>query len=138
MEKNAQWRFTPPTHVLAAFYQALKEHHAEGGVQGRYDRYMQNCEIICKGMKALGFKQLLPDHLQAPIIITFMQPNDPNFKFEEFYDALSEKGFLIYPGKLTIANTFRIGCIGYLTSNDMRDAIKNIKETIQELNIQLN
>ena len=67
-----------------------------------------------------------------------MQPNDPNFKFEEFYDALSKKGFLIYPGKLTIANTFRIGCIGYLTSNDMRDAIKNIKETIQELNIQLN
>ncbi len=138
MEKNAQWRFTPPTHVLAAFYQALKEHHAEGGVQGRYDRYMQNCEIICKGMKALGFKQLLPDHLQAPIIITFMQPHNPNFKFEEFYDALSKKGFLIYPGKLTIANTFRIGCIGYLTSNDMREAIKAIKETIQKLNIQLN
>jgi len=138
MEKNAQWRFTPPTHVLAAFYQALKEHHAEGGVQGRHDRYMQNCEIICKGMKEMGFRQLLPDHLQAPIIITFMQPNDPNFKFGEFYDALSEKGFLIYPGKLTIANTFRIGCIGYLTSNDMSEAIKTVKETIQELNIQLN
>ena len=89
-------------------------------------------------MKEIGFKQLLPDHLQAPIIITFLQPDDPNFKFEELYDALSEKGFLIYPGKLTIANTFRIGCIGYLTSNDMREAIKAIKETIQELNIQLN
>ena len=89
-------------------------------------------------MQEMGFKQLLPDHLQAPIIITFMQPKDPNFKFEQFYDALSKKGFLIYPGKLTIANTFRIGCIGYLTSNDMLEALTAIKETMQELNIQLN
>ena len=138
MEKNAQWRFTPPTHVLAAFYQALKEHYIEGGIQGRYDRYMQNCKTLCKGMKEIGFKQLLPDHLQAPIIITFMQPDNPNFKFEQFYDTLSKKGFLIYPGKLTIANTFRIGCIGYLNSNDIREALKAIKKTIQELNIQLN
>jgi len=138
MEKNAQWRFTPPTHVLAAFYQALKEHHTEGGVQGRYDRYTQNCKTICKGMKEMGFKQLLPDHLQAPIIITFMQPKDPSFKFEQFYDSLSKKGFLIYPGKLTIANTFRIGCIGYLNSDDMLEALKAIKKTIKELNIQLN
>ena len=138
MEKNAQWRFTPPTHVLAAFYQALKEHHIEGGIQGRYDRYMQNCKILCKGMQEIGFKQLLPEHLQAPIIITFMQPNDPSFKFEQFYDSLSKKGFLIYPGKLTIANTFRIGCIGYLNSNDMLEALKAIKKTIQEFNIQLN
>ncbi len=138
MEKNAQWRFTPPTHVLAAFYQALKEHNKEGGTEGRYDRYTQNCKIICKGMKEIGFKQLLPDHLQAPIIITFMQPDDPNFKFDQFYETLSEKGFLIYPGKLTIANTFRIGCIGHLTSSHMRDALKAIKETIKELNIQLN
>ena len=89
-------------------------------------------------MKEMGFKQLLPDHLQAPIIITFMQPDDPNFKFDEFYSALSDKGFLIYPGKLTIANTFRIGCIGYLNSNDMLEALNAIKKTIQELNIQLN
>ena len=89
-------------------------------------------------MKEMGFKQLLPDHLQAPIIITFMQPNDSNFKFEEFYNALSEKDFLIYPGKLTIANTFRIGCIGYLSPNDMLEALKAIKKTIQELSIQLN
>mgnify|MGYP000358967832 CR=1 FL=1 len=90
MEANAQWRFTPPTHVLAAFYQTLKEHHIEGGIQGRYDRYMQNCKILCKGMKEIGFKQLLPEHLQAPIIITFMQPNDPSFNFEQFYDVLSK------------------------------------------------
>ena len=89
-------------------------------------------------MKEIGFQQLLSDDLQAPIIITFMQPQNANFKFDQFYDALSKKGFLIYPGKLTIANTFRIGCIGYLTSNDMLEALTAIKETMQELNIQLN
>ncbi len=137
MKKNAQWRFTPPTHVLAAFYQSLKEHKNEGGINGRYQRYIENCNIICQGMKKIGFKQLLPDHLQAPIIITFQQPEDPKFDFNQFYDCLSEKGFLIYPGKLTIANTFRIGCIGNLTSNDMYDTIKAVEKTIKELKIQL-
>ena len=99
MEKNKQWRFTPPTHVLAAFNQAIKEHEKEGGVQGRYNRYKNNCDIICNGMKELGFEQLLPENLQAPIIITFKQPNDSNFNFDKFYNALSDKNFLIYPGK---------------------------------------
>ena len=138
MEKNKQWRFTPPTHVLAAFEQTLTEHYNEGGVEGRFQRYKENCKIICKGMKELGFKQLLSDNLQAPIIITFMQPEDPNFIFEQFYNKLSEKGFLIYPGKLTVASTFRIGCIGNLNSNDMHNAINAIKETIKELKINLN
>ena len=88
-------------------------------------------------MEEIGFKQLLPDYLQAPIIITFMQPEDPQFNFNQFYDCLSKKGFLIYPGKLTIANTFRIGCIGHLTSNDMYDTIKAVEETIKELKIKL-
>ena len=83
MEKNKQWRFTPPTHVLAAFYQAIKEFTKEGGVEGRLKRYSNNCKIICEGMKKLGFKQLLPDNLQAPIIITFMQPQSSNFNFEK-------------------------------------------------------
>ena len=137
MERNKQWRFTPPTHVLAAFQQALKEHSAEGGVEGRFQRYSENCKIICEGMKEIGFKQLLPKHLQAPIIITFRQPHDPNFIFNQFYNKLSEKGFLIYPGKLTVADTFRIGCIGHLNSNDMYETLKAIKETIIELNIKL-
>ena len=138
MKKNAQWRFTPPTHVLASFLQALKEHENEGGTAGRLKRYNNNCKIICDGMKKLGFKQLLSDELQAPIIITFMQPNHANFIFEQFYNKLSERGFLIYPGKLTVANTFRIGCIGDLNSNDMYATLEAIKETIKELNINLN
>ena len=89
-------------------------------------------------MKELGFKQLLTDDLQAPIIITFMKPNNPSFIFDQFYNKLSEKGFLIYPGKLTVADTFRIGCIGHLNSNDMHNAIKAVRETIKELKIELN
>ena len=135
MEKNKQWRFTPPTHVLAAFSQAIKEYLKEGGLDARNKRYSNNCKIICEGMKKLGFKQLLPDNLQAPIIITFMQPKSSNFNFEKFYNALSTKGFLIYPGKLTVADTFRIGCIGNLNENDMQDTIIAIKEVIEELKI---
>ena len=84
------------------------------------------------------FEQLLPDNLQAPIIITFKQPSDSGFNFEKFYNALSEKDFLIYPGKLTVAETFRIGCIGNLNENDMHDTIKAVKEVIQELDLKIN
>ena len=135
MELNKQWRFTPPTHVLAAFNQALKEHEREGGIEGRYKRYSNNCKIICEGMKDIGFKQLLPDELQAPIIITFMQPS--NFDFDKFYDALSQKNFLIYPGKLTVAETFRIGCIGNLNHKDMNDTVFAIKEVLTELQMNI-
>jgi len=137
MEKNKQWRFTPPTHVLAAFNQAIAEHKKEGGIQGRHKRYKNNCKIICDGMKEIGFEQLLPDELQAPIIITFKQPNDPNFNFQEFYNALSDKDFLIYPGKLTVADTFRIGCIGNLNDQDMEDTITAVKEVVSDLNINV-
>jgi 2-aminoethylphosphonate-pyruvate transaminase len=137
MEKNKQWRFTPPTHVLAAFNQAIAEHKKEGGIEGRHKRYKNNCKIICEGMKEIGFEQLLPDDLQAPIIITFKQPNDPNFNFQKFYNALSDKNFLIYPGKLTVADTFRIGCIGNLNDQDMRDTLVAVKEVISDLKISL-
>ena len=137
MEKNAQWRFTPPTHVLAAFNQALIEHLNEGGTKGRYQRYKKNCKIICDGMEKLGFKQLLPNDLQAPIIITFLEPKVQNFDFKKFYNSLSDKGFLIYPGKLTVADTFRIGCIGNLYEKDMNEAILAVENTLKDLDIKL-
>tara|TARA_B100000989_G_C19421514_1_gene418847 strand:+ start:66 stop:335 length:270 start_codon:yes stop_codon:yes gene_type:complete len=89
-------------------------------------------------MKELGFEQLLPENLQAPIIITFKQPNDSNFNFDKFYNALSDKNFLIYPGKLTVAETFRIGCIGDLNENDMKETLSAVKEVIQELDLKIN
>ena len=130
MEKTRQWRFTPPTHVLAALDQALAEHAAEGGVAGRGARYANNCRILIEGLRALGFETLLPDALQPPIIVTVRMPADPKFNFESFYDRLSRRGFVIYPGKLTVADSFRIGCIGRLGENEMRGVLRAIGEIL--------
>lgn len=135
METNGQWRFTPPTHVIVAFHQALDEHAAEGGVAGRGARYRHNCEILVQGMRKLGFMTLLPDALQAPIIVTFHMPADPKFDFKRFYDRLNEHGFVIYPGKLTVADSFRIGCIGRLGEAEMRAALAAIRDTVKELGV---
>lgn len=134
-EANAQWRFTPPTHVVAAFAQALDEHEAEGGVEGRGARYRANAAILIGGMRALGFETLLPDHLQAPIIVTFRMPADPAFVFADFYDRLRERGFVIYPGKLTVADSFRIGCIGRLGAEEMTAAVAAIRSTLSEMGV---
>ena len=135
MEANSQWRFTPPVHCIVAFGQAIREHEAEGGVAGRGARYRRNCEILIAGMRELGFETLLPDELQAPIIVTFHMPADPNFDFKVFYDKLNDRGYVIYPGKLTVAESFRIGCIGRLHEAQMRGALDAIKETLQEMGV---
>ena len=136
MEKNGQWRFTPPTHVVFAFQAALDAHELEGGVLGRYARYTDNCNILIDGMCSFGFEALLPNERQAPIIVTFRTPGDPNFDFDTFYNHLKDKGFIIYPGKLTIADSFRMGCIGALDGNNMRSAIAAVGETMYELGIK--
>ena len=136
MEKTGQWRFTPPVQVIAAFDRALDEFEAEGGVAGRGGRYRENCRILVDGMRALGFETLLPDRLQAPIIVTFRTPADPGFAFETFYDRLREKGFVIYPGKLTVAESFRIGCIGKLGAREITAALSAIEETLGEMGVE--
>ena len=135
MEKNGQWRFTPPTHVIVAFDQALKEHEEEGGVEGRGARYARNCRILVDGMRELGFETLLPDALQAPIIVTFHMPADPSFVFESFYDHLGGRGIVIYPGKLTVADSFRIGCIGHVGEPEIRGALGAIGETLAQMGV---
>ena len=135
MEGNGQWRFTPPTHAILAFDQALKEFEAEGGQPGRGGRYVDNCKILVEGMRALGFQTLLPDRLQAPIIVTFLMPSDPKFHFQTFYDRLRERGFVIYPGKLTVADTFRIGCIGRLGRSEMEGALAAIRAVLGEMGV---
>ncbi|MDA1089740.1 MAG: 2-aminoethylphosphonate--pyruvate transaminase [Proteobacteria bacterium] len=136
MEKNGQWRFTPPTHVICAFDAALEQFDAEGGVEGRNARYAANGKILISGMRELGFETLLADDLQAPIIITFKMPADPKFDFQAFYDALAGRGYVIYPGKLTVAPSFRIGCIGHLDAKVMNGALDAIRETLTEMGVE--
>jgi 2-aminoethylphosphonate-pyruvate transaminase len=133
---TGQYRFTPPIHVIVAFHQALEEFWAEGGVKGRGARYAENCKILIDGMRKLGFKTLLPDTLQAPIIVTFLMPATASFKFQPFYDGLSERGFLIYPGKLTVADSFRIGCIGRLYPKDIRAALDAVRDVLSEMGVE--
>lgn len=134
-EKTSQYRFTPPTHVIVAFHQALQEFDAEGGVAGRGGRYRNNCKILLEGMRSLGFKPLLADELQAPIIVTFHMPDDPRFVFQSFYDSLKARGFVIYPGKLTVADSFRVGCIGRIGEKEIRAAIAAIADVLKEMGI---
>jgi len=135
MQKNRQWRFTPPTHVLLAFDQALTEYEAEGGVEGRGGRYRANCDLLVSGMREMGFKTLLPDELQAPIIITFHMPANPEFDFDAFYDGLKNRGYVIYPGKLTVADSFRMGCIGRLDQQHMQGALDAVKQILNQFGI---
>ena len=135
-EKTGQYRFTPPIHVIVAFHQALEEFRAEGGVTGRGGRYSENCRVLIEGMRELGFEPLLPEHLQAPIIVTFRMPADPAFVFQTFYDKLKERGYVIYPGKLTVADSFRIGCIGRIYSEHMRGALSAIRDILGEMDVR--
>jgi 2-aminoethylphosphonate-pyruvate transaminase len=135
MEANGQWRFTPPTHAIIAFDRALQEFDEEGGLSGRGARYRENGRILIEGMRALGFKTLLADEVQAPIIVTFHMPADPHFDFAVFYEALRERGYVIYPGKLTVAESFRIGCIGRLGAEQMTGALRAIEETLSAMGV---
>lgn len=116
---HGKWRFTSPTHVVRAFRQALDELDAEGGVEARAVRYAANQRILVEGMRKLGFRTLLPDSLQSPIITSFVSPDHPNYAFQRFYVALKKRGFVIYPGKVTGAETFRIGNIGEVYREDV-------------------
>jgi 2-aminoethylphosphonate-pyruvate transaminase len=136
MQKNRQWRFTPPTHVLLAFDQALTEFEAEGGVAGRGGRYRSNCDLLVSGMREMGFTTLLPDELQAPIIITFHMPSNPEFDFNAFYDGLKDQGYVIYPGKLTVADSFRVGCIGRLDRQHMQGALTAVRVMLDRFGIE--
>ncbi|MDQ7247827.1 2-aminoethylphosphonate--pyruvate transaminase [Dongia sedimenti] len=135
LEKTSQYRFTPPIHCIVAFDQALTEHEQEGGVAGRGGRYRNNHKILVDGMRALGFETLLPDRLQAPIIVTFHMPADPKFVFEQFYDGLKDRGFVIYPGKLTVADSFRIGCIGRIGETEMKAFLAAAKDVLNGLGV---
>jgi len=135
MEKTGQWRFTPPTHVVAAFLEALKMHEVEGGVAGRGARYTKNRDVVVAGMRELGFETLLSDRWLSPIIVTFFCPAHENFAFSRFYELMKEKGFIIYPGKLTVVDSFRVGCIGRMDEHVMRRVVQAARESLAEMQV---
>ncbi len=135
MNKTGQWRFTPPTHVVVAFLEALKAHRAEGGVAGRGARYADNRDVLVEGMRSLGFETLLKDRWLSPIIVTFFNPAHKSFDFNSFYEAMKRKGFIIYPGKLTVVDSFRIGCIGQMDADVMRQVVQAAKEVLNEMGV---
>jgi len=135
LEKSGQFRFTPPTHVILAFRQALAELEAEGGVAGRAARYQESHRTLVTGMRALGFQEYVDPELQGYIITSFRYPEDPNFQFERFYDLLNEAGFVIYPGKVSDADCFRIGNIGRIDKSDVEALLEAIKGTLAKMEV---
>lgn len=137
LRRTGQWRFTPPTHVLAALHEALLQFEEEGGQPARYARYAENCRTLIAAMDAHGLKRVLPDDLQAPIIITFLAPEDPAYDFKTLYDRAKAKGYVLYPGKLTQLETFRVGCIGDLRADDMARAGEALLGTLREMGVKM-
>lgn len=138
LDSDGQFRFTPPTHALLAFHQALSELEQEGGVKARAARYHSNYETLMQGTRALGLREYLEPHKQGHIIVSFHYPQDARFDFQKFYASLNEKGFVIYPGKVGNANCFRIGCIGRLFPSDMRNLIHAMRATLDEMGVSHN
>ena len=136
MEKSGQWRFTPPTHVVAAFLTALEIHEEEGGVAGRGARYTNNRDVMVSGMRDLGFETLLDERWLSPIIVTFFCPADRAFEFTKFYDLMKSEGYIIYPGKLTVVDSFRIGCIGRMDAHVMKGVVFAAKKALETMGVE--
>ena len=134
MEKgHGKWRFTSPTHTVRAFAQALVELEEEGGISQRHARYVENQRLLVEGMESIGFQCLLPRELQSPIITAFHVPASPGFLFAEFYRQLKQRGFVIYPGKVTDIETFRIGTIGEVYPDDIQRLLDAVREVSVEV-----
>ncbi len=136
MEKTTQWRYTPPTHVVVAFDAALDQFVAEGGQPARHARYASNCKALLEGLQAIGFRSFLDAGIQAPIIVTIHAPADPRYDFKAFYAAVRDRGFILYPGKLTQVETFRVGCIGAIGPQEMQQAVHAIADALASLGIR--
>ncbi len=136
MEKTTQWRYTPPTHVVAALRVAIDQFLEEGGQSKRLARYNANCATLIDGMARLGFRPFLKPATQAPIIVTFHAPPDPAYDFKTFYEMTRDRGYILYPGKLTQVETFRVGCIGAIDANEMRNVVSAVEQTLEAMGIR--
>ncbi|QDU47853.1 2-aminoethylphosphonate--pyruvate transaminase [Gimesia panareensis] len=134
-QKGGKWRYTSPTHVVNAFLQALNELDAEGGVAARHARYVENQETLVREMEQRGLRTLLPRELQSPIITSFYYPEWAGFSFNRLYDELKRRRYVIYPGKISQAETFRIGNIGHVFPDDLRQLVEQIELVLEEMQV---
>ncbi|MBO1078455.1 2-aminoethylphosphonate--pyruvate transaminase [Roseomonas haemaphysalidis] len=135
MDRTGGFRFTPPTHVVAAFAQACREHAAEGGAHARLARYSGNWQRLVDGMRQMGFTAVVPDRFASPIVATFREPTHPAFSFQALFDGMKQRGFIIFPGRLALADTFRIGCMGDVTEHDIGEALQAVAETLAAMGV---
>jgi 2-aminoethylphosphonate-pyruvate transaminase len=136
LDRTNQFRFTPPTHVIAAFAEALREHKDEGGTLARQARYRASWQRLVGGMRQMGFQTLLDDAVASPIVATFHDPDDPAYSFQKLYDGMLARGFIIFPGRLAAANTFRVACIGIVTPEDIGRAMDALAEVMAEMGVR--
>jgi len=136
MEKTTQWRFTPPTHVVAALDEAIAQYIEEGGLAARGGRYARNCKALVDGLAALGLRSFLDQSIQAPIIVTFHAPDDANYDFKTFYQEVKKRDYILYPGKLTQVETFRVGCMGHFGEAGIPGAVEAIGQTLKAMGIR--
>ena len=129
-DHHGKWRFTSPTHTVRAFAQALQELQDEGGVEARHQRYKENQSLLVKSLEELGFRTLLPQAIQSPFITSFYSPEHPEYSFKEFYSRLKARGFVIYPGKVSNADCFRIGNIGEVYPDDIRRLVSAVADSM--------
>jgi 2-aminoethylphosphonate-pyruvate transaminase len=135
MDRTGLFRFTPPVQVLAAFAQACREHEAEGGTAARIARYRANWRRLVDGMRQMGFRTVVPDSAASPIVATFHNPEHPAFSFDALFDGMKRRGFVIFPGRLALQNTFRIGCMGAITEDDIARAMVAVADTMGEMGV---
>ncbi len=135
MDRTGAFRFTPPTQVVAAFAQACREHAAEGGTEARLERYRRNWQRLVGGMRQMGFRTVVPDDFASPIVATFHNPADAAFSFDALFQGMKRRGFIIFPGRLALADTFRIGCMGDITEADIAEAMVALDETMRDMGV---
>ena len=127
MDVDGKWRYTSPTHVVAAFSQAIDELLAEGGIEARHERYRKNNQLLRERLEKVGIYPYISLDKQSPIIATYLFPNE-QFSFAQFYEHVKTQGFVLYPGKLTDIDTFRIGNIGEIYEEDIQELCDIIAE----------
>lgn len=137
MERTGMFRFTPATHLVLAMAEALREHDEEGGIEGRYARYRASWRRLVDGMRQMGFRTLLDDNVASPIVATFHDPDDTAYSFQALYAAMKRRGFVIFPGRLAAANTFRIACIGTVTPDDIGRALDALAQSLDEMGVRI-